>query len=103
MRIPEVWTLEIWRRAASPAIPVVRVVEGHMVSEGTSHHADYVGQDRWVVDFLPGRQLSVEQAIAAMRIAIAPERPEVDRWAAALGLTAAEARAFVAMPVGVAR
>lgn len=103
MRIPEVWTLEIWRRAASPVIPVVRVVEGHMVSEATEHHADYVGQGWWVVDFLPGRQLSEEQARAAMRIAIAPERPEVDRWAAALGLTAAEARAFVAMPVGVAR
>ncbi|WP_228799087.1 hypothetical protein [Nocardia cyriacigeorgica] len=72
--------------------------DGHLISEGTSHHADYVGQDRWVVDFLPGRQLSVEQAIAAMRIAIAPERPEVDRWAGLLGLTAAEARGFASMP-----
>ncbi|MGW5142689.1 hypothetical protein ACWEPH_26830 [Nocardia beijingensis] len=72
---------------------------GHMVSEATAHHADYVGQDRWVVDFLPGRQLTREQARAAMRIAVAPDRIEVERWA---GLTAAEARGFAALPVGVA-
>lgn len=102
MRIPESWTPEIWRRAAVPTIPAVIEAAGHMVSEATEHHADYVGQDRWVVDFLPGRQLSREQASAAMRIAVAPEQLEVDRWAAVLGLTAAEARAFVAMSIEVA-
>ncbi|MEU4345432.1 hypothetical protein AB0H00_29975 [Nocardia sp. NPDC023852] len=102
MQIPDVWTREVWRRAAAPAIPVVREIDGHMVSEATVHHADYVGQDRWVVDFLPGRQLSVAQARAAMRIAVAPDRLEVQRWAALLGLTATEARGFVALPVGVA-
>lgn len=102
MQIPAVWTSETWRRAAAPAIPVVDVGAGHMTSEGTAHRAAYVGQDRWVVDYLPGRQLTKEQARAAMQIAIAPERMEVERWAGLLGLTAAEARGFVAMPVGVA-
>src|SRR5690606_12999937 len=102
MNIPKVWTPEIWRRAAAPAIPVVIEAAGHMVSEATEHHADYVGQDRWVVDYLPGRQLSREQASAAMRIAVAPQQLEVERWAAVLGLTAAEARAFVAMSIEVA-
>ncbi|WP_281919618.1 hypothetical protein [Nocardia sputorum] len=78
-------------------------VRGHLVSEATEHHADYVGQDRWVVDFLPGRQLTREQARAAMRIAVAPDRIEVERWAGLLGLTAAEARGFAALPVGVAQ
>lgn len=99
MRIPDFWTPEIWRRAAAPAIPAVYVADGHMVSEATEHHADYVGQDRWVVDYLPGRTLTQIQAKAAMRIAVAPEQLEVERWAATLGLTAAEARLFVAMPV----
>ncbi|MFE7745151.1 hypothetical protein [Nocardia sp. NPDC057455] len=98
----ERWTPAIWRRAASLAIPAVLEVRGHMVSEETAHHADYVGQDRWVVDYLPGRQLTWEQARAAMRIAVAPDRIEVERWANLLGLTAAEARGFAALPVGVA-
>lgn len=99
MNIPKVWTPEIWRRSTASTIPVVYVADGHMVSEATEHHADYVGQDRWVVDYLPGRQLTREQARAAMRIAVAPEQLEVERWAATLGLTAAEARMFAAMPV----
>lgn len=65
-----------------------------MTSERTSHRADYVGSDRWVVDFLPGRQLTREQARDAMRIAAAPDRVEVSQWASRLGLTATEARAF---------
>lgn len=97
----ERWTPAIWRRAAAPAIPAVIEVSGHMVSEETAHHADYVGQDRWVVSYLPGRQLTREQARAAMRIAVAPDRIEVDRWATVLGLTAAEARGFAALPAGV--
>ncbi|MFB7837794.1 hypothetical protein ACWIGW_45450 [Nocardia brasiliensis] len=97
MNIPTVWTRETWRRAASPAIPSVQVINGHMVSEATAHHADYVGQDRWHVDFLPGRQLTWEQARAAMRIAVAPDQLEVDRWAASLGMTAAEVRGYVAV------
>ena len=102
MNIPSVWDRSTWRRAANPTIPAVIEAAGHMVSEATEHHADYVGQDRWVVDYLPGRQLSREQASAAMRIAVAPQQLEVERWAAVLGLTAAEARAFVAMSIEVA-
>ncbi|MEV6562927.1 hypothetical protein AB0M22_44920 [Nocardia sp. NPDC051756] len=94
MNIPDIWTRETWRRAAAPTIPAVQVIDGHMVSEATTHHADYVGADRWVVDFLPGRQLSVDQARAALRIAVAPDRCEVDRWAASLGMTAAEVRGY---------
>ena len=100
--LPKDWTPELWARAAAPAIPQVRAVSGHLVSEATKHHADHVGQDRWVVDYLPGRQLSLEQATAAMRIAVAPERLEVDKWSALLGLTATEARGLVELPVGVA-
>ena len=99
MNVPTTWSRDVWRRAAAPAIPSVQEVDGHMTSAATAHHADYVGIDRWVVDFLPGRQLTREQARAAMRIAIAPERLEVGRWADQLGLTAAEARGFAELPV----
>ncbi|MFI5783770.1 hypothetical protein [Nocardia sp. NPDC051570] len=92
MRLPEIWTREVWARAAAPAIPRIREVDGHLVADATAHHADYVGQDLWVVDWLPGRQFDRQQATAAMRIAVAPERLDVDRWAAQLGLTAREAR-----------
>ena len=85
------WTREMWARAAAPAIPLVQAVSGHLVSSATQHHADYVGDDLWAVDFLPGRQLTLTQATAAMRIAVAPDRLEVGQWAAQLGLTAAEA------------
>jgi hypothetical protein len=99
MRIPTVWTREVWARAmAAPSIPQVRAVSGHLVSSATAHHADYVGDDRWAVDFLPGRQLTLEQATAAMRIAVAPDRLEVDRWAALLGMTAAEVRGYAEVP-----
>ncbi|MEV0048480.1 hypothetical protein AB0H60_34130 [Nocardia rhamnosiphila] len=70
-----------------------------MTSDATPHHADYVGDGRWVVDYLPGRQLTKEQARAAMKIAIAPERLEVERWAKQLGMTPAEVRGYAAMPV----
>ena len=99
MNVPTTWSRDIWRRAAAPAIPSVQEVDGHMTSAVTGHHADYVGVGRWVVDYLPGRQLTREQATAAMRIAIAPERLEVDRWAGQLGLTAAEAVGFAGLPV----
>ena len=99
MTIPDTWSRAVWRREAAPAIPSVQVTGGHMTSDGTRHHADYVGDSLWVVDYLPGRQLTREQAMAAMRIAVAPERLEVDRWASLLGLTAAEARGFAELPV----
>ncbi|MGY4103784.1 hypothetical protein ACW2Q0_30130 [Nocardia sp. R16R-3T] len=101
MNIPATWSRETWRRAAAPTIPAVIEQNGHLISEATAHHADYVGQGRWHLDYLPGRQLTREQAVAGMRIAIAPERLEVERWAGLLGLTAAEAVGFAALPVGV--
>ena len=99
MHLPEAWSRDIWRRAAEPTIPVVYVAGGHMVSEATEHHADSMGEGRWVVDYLPGRHLTQEQAKAAMKIAIAPDKPEVERWSAALGLTTAEALGYLAMQV----
>lgn len=98
MNIPAVWTPEIWRRASTRTIPSVQVTDYRMSSEATPHHADCVGGDLWTVDFLRGRQLTREQARAAMRIAVAPDRPEVQRWAALLGLTAAEALGFIQLP-----
>jgi hypothetical protein len=66
-----------------------------MVSDATAHYALSVGQDRWVVDWLPGRQFDARGARTAMLIAVAPaEWPEVVRWAAVLGLTCNEARLF---------
>ncbi|MFI1241453.1 hypothetical protein [Nocardia salmonicida] len=94
MNIPTAWSRDIWRRAATPAIPAVEIADGHMTSEVTNHHADYVGHDLWVVDFLPGRTLTQAQAKAAMQIAIAPAQLEVQRWAAAIGMTAAEALGY---------
>ncbi|WP_433527769.1 hypothetical protein ACQPZ2_44085 (plasmid) [Nocardia pseudovaccinii] len=99
MRLPEIWTREVWARAAAPTIPAVCVVGSRMISDATEHRADYVGLDRWVVDFLPGRQLSSTQAKAALRIAMAPDRLEVDRWAALLGMTAAEVRGYAGVSV----
>lgn len=100
MQIPTVWTRDIWRRAAAPVMPTVDVAAGRMTSEATAHRADYVGGDRWVVDWLPGRQLTRNEAKAAMRIAVDPHRLEVERWASLLGMTPAEARGYVAMPAG---
>lgn len=101
MNIPQTWSRDIWRRAAAPTTPSVNIADGHMVSEATEHHADSMGGDRWVVDFLPGRHLTREQAKVAMQIAIAPDKPEVERWSAAIGLTSAEALGYLAMSVGV--
>lgn len=102
MQVPAIWTRDTWRRASTPTIPAVYTVAGHMVSEATPHHADYVGDERWVVSYLRGRQLTKEQARAAMNCAVAPDLPEVERWSARLGMTPAEVRAYIAMPVAVA-
>ncbi|MFF0546861.1 hypothetical protein ACFYTF_28895 [Nocardia thailandica] len=99
MNVSAVWSRETWRRATSPTIPAVRVVDGRMVSDATLHSGRYVGDGAWVIDYLPGRQLSERQARAAMHIAIAPELPEVARWACSLGLTVAEAVSYAAEAV----
>ncbi|MFI7531496.1 hypothetical protein [Nocardia salmonicida] len=95
MNIPQAWSRDIWRRAATPAIPAVQIADGRMTSYVTVHHADYVGHDLWVVDFLPGRTLTADQAKAAMKIAVAPEQLEVQRWAAVIGMTVPEALGYL--------
>lgn len=96
IELPKTWTRDIWARAAAPALPAIEIDDRHMTSAATEHHADYVGDGRWVLDWLPGRQFDQETARTAMWIAAAPTWPEVERWAPRLGLTAAEARSYVA-------
>ncbi|MCX4099214.1 hypothetical protein [Nocardia sp. alder85J] len=97
--LPTKWTPEMWARAAAPALPRVQVTPNRrMVAPGTPHLALYVGDGRWVVSWLPGRQFEAGDTVAALRIALAPDWPDVEQWAAQLGLTAAEARSFVAVP-----
>ncbi len=81
-----------------------------MASNVTPHTARCVGDDHWVVSWLPGRTLSGDQAVAAMSIASAlagrdacgaaacgeSEWAVLDSWALALGLTAREAAHLVA-------
>ncbi|MFF0492502.1 hypothetical protein ACFYTQ_26030 [Nocardia sp. NPDC004068] len=57
-------------------------------SKVTRRHVRSVGQDRWVVSFLPGRTLSLEQARAALRVA--DDLDELREAAAVLGLTLLE-------------
>ncbi|WP_280453680.1 hypothetical protein [Nocardia brasiliensis] len=63
-----------------------------IVSDQTKHQARSVGDGAWVVSFLPGRTLTIEQATAAMQAA------EITNWVSALtaqiGLTVAEAAAL---------
>ena len=94
--LTDTWTRETWSRAAVSTLPGLDISGRHMTSPATAHHADYVGDGKWVVDWLPGRQFDAKAAKTAMFIAIAPGWPEVERWAPVLGLTPAEARAFVA-------
>ncbi|WP_433603742.1 hypothetical protein ACQPXH_33120 (plasmid) [Nocardia sp. CA-135953] len=91
-------------RSSVLAKPVATVHVGRhvMTSKSTPHSARYVGVGKWVVDYLPGRQLTKDEAITAMKIAAAPQRPEVGRWAATVGLTAAEAVGMAAMRFGAA-
>lgn len=96
MKIPEIWTPAVWSRATASTLPGVDSDGRRMTSVATSHYADYVGDGRWVVDWLPGRQFEAKAAKVAMYIASAPGWPEVERWAPVLGLTPAEARQFVA-------
>ena len=52
------------------------------------HHARSVGQDQWVISYLPGRTLSRDQARAALRVA--EELHTLRSCAAELGLTVIE-------------
>jgi hypothetical protein len=78
-----------------------------MTSNVTAHSARCVGEDRWVVSWLPGRTLTGEQAVTAMTIASTvashevnaadPEWAVLDDWALELGLTAREATGMLAL------
>ncbi|WP_327110814.1 hypothetical protein OHB12_23940 [Nocardia sp. NBC_01730] len=49
------------------AVQVIR--RSLMTSDQTEHQAKSVGSGGWVVSFLPGRTLTIEQATAAMQAA----------------------------------
>ncbi|WP_330251748.1 hypothetical protein OG874_37375 [Nocardia sp. NBC_00565] len=59
-----------------------------MTSDQTEHQAKSVGTGGWVVSFLPGRTLTIEQATAAMQAAEAVA--VVGLLADLVGLTALE-------------
>ncbi|MBF6071912.1 hypothetical protein IU443_21490 [Nocardia farcinica] len=71
----------------------VQVVNSsRILSDRCEHQARAVGGGRWVVSFLPGRTLTLEQAVSAVQLA-------EFTWSAAelahaLGLTAREAVHF---------
>ncbi|WP_024801620.1 hypothetical protein [Nocardia sp. BMG51109] len=59
-----------------------------MTSDQTPHQARCVGQGGWVVSFLPGRTLTLEQATAALQAAEAVST--VSALAGRVGLTPME-------------
>ncbi|MQY28078.1 hypothetical protein [Nocardia aurantia] len=74
-----------------------------MTSDMTRHIARCVGGDRWVVSWLPGRTLSGQQAVTAMKLASRGDRePTEAEWtvldgmALELGLTGREAVLMIA-------
>ncbi len=67
-----------------------------MFSHLTEHRAKAVGQGDWVVDFLPGRTLSEEQALAAVHAA--EQLTALKSYAALLGLTALELVGMASVP-----
>jgi hypothetical protein len=74
-----------------------------MTSDMTRHIARCVGGDRWVVSWLPGRTLSGQQAVTAMKLASRGDRePTEAEWAVLdtmaleLGLTGREAVFMIA-------
>ena len=64
-----------------------------MTSDLTSHKARSVGQESWVVSYLPGRTLTCAQAVAALKVAeVVPALLDtVGELADEVGLTALEA------------
>ena len=64
-----------------------------VVGDRSEHHARTVGDDRWVVSFLPGRTLTLEQAVAAVQFA--EFVCDAAEYARSLGLTTREAVHYV--------
>lgn len=72
-------------------------VDAQMIfSHLTEHHAKAVGQGDCVVNFLPGRTLSEEQALAAVHAA--EQLAALKSYAALLGLTALELVGMASVP-----
>ncbi|WP_433661114.1 hypothetical protein ACQPW1_02225 [Nocardia sp. CA-128927] len=59
-----------------------------MLSDKSAHQARLAGDDVWTVSFLPGRMLSADQAVAALRAA--EELVAIGEYGLELGLTALE-------------
>jgi len=84
------------RSTPKHAEDTLTVGEWTMTSTLTEHNARCVGEQGWVVSFLPGRTLTAEQALAAMRLAEFSDSA-LRIYAEPLGMTAAEAVGYVAM------
>jgi len=69
-----------------------------ITSDMTRHQARCVGDGNWVVSYLPGRTLTCEQSVAAIRVAeeVSPVVHAVGDLAEELGLTAREAMSMAA-------
>ncbi|WP_405180345.1 hypothetical protein OG225_03240 [Nocardia sp. NBC_01377] len=61
----------------------------HVISDRSGHNARTVGDGRWVVSYLPGRTVSLEQAVAAVQFA--EFVCEAAEFARLIGLTTREA------------
>ncbi|WP_280232355.1 hypothetical protein [Nocardia cyriacigeorgica] len=68
------------------AVHVVRRV--WMVGDKTPHRARAVGDGAWVVSYLRGRRLNIEQAVAALQAAELVA--DMDELSARVGLTSLE-------------
>ncbi|MEU2258550.1 hypothetical protein ABZ540_35895 [Nocardia xishanensis] len=97
----KVWVAEWWRPVGDQAEGRSAMVWGRISCQLTPHRAHFIGEDVWVVDFLPGRALTRAQAYDAISIAAHPESDEVEVWAASLGMTAAQVLACAARWAGV--
>jgi hypothetical protein len=72
----------------------VQVIGSSLItSDRTRHQARCVGEGNWVVSYLPGRTLTCEQSVAAIRVAeeVTPMIRTIGEFAGELGLTAIEA------------
>lgn len=67
----------------------IEVFESLITSDQTQHHTRSVGLGGWVVPWLPGRTISIEQAVAAIQLAEAVAG--LAALAALLGLSPCEA------------
>ncbi|MGW4719718.1 hypothetical protein [Nocardia sp. NPDC004260] len=97
----KVWVSEWWRPVGEQAEGRSAMVWGRISCQLTPHRAHFIGGDVWVVDFLPGRQLSRGQAYDAISLVAHPNSDEAEVWAASLGMTAAEVLARAAGWAGV--